>query len=363
MIGIMSGIVCILLALLALVLQRLYSSIPARELKRLARRGDHLAVGLFRPVAYGTSLRLLLWIVAVGSLSAGLLLTTPHLPAVANLALLAVLLVVALVWSPSLRLTVHTAQFAALLSPSVTWILRHMQPLLSRAAATINTYRSLVPHSLLYEKEDLQQLLARQKEQADNRIEQQELETAERALAFGDRHAADIVRPYRNICLVNADDALGPILLDQLHKSGQSSFLVYKDTKDNIIGSLSLRDAVNAKHDGRVLDLIRNDLTYVHEDFSLRQVLAAFQKTGQHLAVVVNSFEEFVGVITFDAVLKELLGDMPDDATEQYENRTVIAAYKPKKTEDPASGSAEEARPSEAIETHASSTEATEVVE
>jgi CBS domain containing-hemolysin-like protein len=360
MIGIISGVVLILLALLALALQRLYSSIPSRELKRLARRGDHLAAALYRPVSYGASTRLLLWSVAVLSLAVGVLALLPTLPMLAGFVLVAALLTAALVLMPSLRLTVRTAQFAAMMAPGVVWILGHSHPFFGRAAALINKYREISPHSQLYEKEDLQHLLALQKEQVDNRIGQHELETAERALAFDDRQAADIVHSGKDLHLVDADDTVGPVLLDRLHGSGQTSFLVYKDAKENVIGSLSLRDAVKARHDGRVFDLIRHDITYVHEDFSLRQVMSAFRSTGHNLAIVINSFEEFVGVITFDGLLQELLGDTNTDYAEGYDNRSAVAAYKPR---DPEPEAVAEEPAAETVDTASSSPEATEVIE
>ena len=372
MTGILSGFAAILLALLALTLQRLYSSVPAKELKRLARRSDPLARALYRPVAYGAAMRLFLWLVMGVSLSVGLLLTIPALPGAASFAVLAIVAVTAFVVVPSLRLTIHTAQFAAFLSPAVTWVLSYLNGPLTAVAAFINKYRGLVIHSQLYEKEDLLALLDLQKQQVDNRIIQDELELADRALRFADKQAADVVKPRKTLHLVNADDNVGPILLDQLHKSGQTSFLVYKDKKENIIGSLSLKDAVNARTDIRVFDLIRNDLTFVHEDFTLRQVLTAFQYTGQHVAVVINGFEEFLGTITLDDILKELFGNQAEPAVESYENRSSVAAFTPKQeeeqiepaqeevvTEEPAEQSEE--KPAVAEE-ETSSPEATEVV-
>jgi CBS domain containing-hemolysin-like protein len=341
----------------------LYSAVPARELKRLARRGDSLARSLFRPVAYGSSTRLLLWIVIAVAMPLGLLLTIPHLPTAVDFALLAVLVVVALVWTPSMRLTVHSAQFASFFAPAVAWVLSHVNGPLSYLAGHINRFRELAPHSQLYEKEDLLSLLDLQKEQVDNRILHNELELTTRALAFSDKQAADVVQSRKHIQLVNADDNVGPILLDQLHKSAQNSFLVYKDKKENIIGSLSLRDAVNAKQDVRVFDLIRNDLTYVHEDFTLRQVMAAFQQTGQHVAVVINKFEEFLGVITLDSLIDELMGEIEPAGVESYENRGAVAAYQPQ-TEK--AGDPEPEQPAEAKQSgkdESSSPEATEVVE
>jgi len=359
MIGIISGYVLIVIALLALVLQRLYSSVPARELKRLAQKGDHLAKALYRPVAYGASLRLLLWTIMGVTMSAGLLIVLPHLPTLAGFALLAALMAISFVWAPSMRLTVHTAQLAAFAAPSLVKILYYTHTPFDYVSGQVSRVRDLPRHSRLYEKQDLQELLELQEEQVDNRILQHELDLARRALAFDEKNASDIVQPRKEAHLVDADETIGPILLDQLHQSGQNSFLVYKDKKDNIIGSLSMRDAIEAKQGGRVFDLVHSDLTFVHEDFTLRQVLDAFQKTGHNVAVVVNKFEEFMGVVTVDAVIRQLFGDPGENAVDNYENRSSVAAYTAGKAEEQELEQEEDI----VVQEESTSPEATEVVE
>lgn len=359
MTAILFGFLCIVLAFVAMVLQRFYSSIPLKELKRLSVRGDHLAQTLYRPAAYGTSLRTLLWLIAGLSLAGAFLLIIPNVPGLVGFAIVLLTLLVAFVWLPSLQLTVQGAQFAGWVAPAVVWVIRYVHPVLSRVADLVNKGRTLAGHSRLYEKEDLAHLLRQQKEQPDNRISLEVLELTDRALAFSDKQAADVALPRKAAHLVNADDPIGPIVMDQLHKSGQNSFLVYKGNKETIVGSLLLRDAVNAKQGGRVLELVRHDLCYVHEDFSLLQVLTAFQKTGHHTAIVINGFEEFVGVITLDNLLHELLGELPE-GLENYENPSAIAAYKPPK--DEADHDAREAA-EELAEDLGSSPEATGVVE
>jgi CBS domain containing-hemolysin-like protein len=363
MIGIISGYLLIAIAFLALTLQRLYSSVPSRELKRLAKRGDQLAKELYRPVAYGQSLRAFLWFVAGVCLSVGLLLALPHLPGVLGFLLLAAIMAFALVVVPSLRLTVRNAQFAAMVAPGVVKVMYYAHSPFDYAVQWISRYRDLPNHSRLYEKRDLQELLEKQEEQADNRMLQYELELARRALAFDDKHAEDIVQPRGAAHLVDADDTIGPLLLDKLHQSGQSSFLVYKDEKDNIIGSLTMRDAVAAKKGGRVFDLVHSDLTFVNEDFTLRQVLGAFQKTGHNVGVVINKFEEFVGVVTMDDVVRELVGEPAEHAVDNYEDKAAVAAYQPKQDEEESELS-DEQRPEEDGQKDAgSSPETTEVVE
>lgn len=360
MIGIISGTLLIAIAILALVLQRLYSSVPARELKRLAARGDHLAKALYRPVAYGASLRVFLWFVAGVSLSAGLLLVLPHLNAIFGFLLLTVVMAITFVWVPSMQLTVHAAQFAAFLAPGVVKVLYYAHAPFDIAANFAGRYRELPRHTRLYEKQDVLELLERQEAQVDNRLLKEELELARQALSFDEKQADQVVQQRDTANLVDADETIGPVLLDKLHKSGQSSFLVYKDEKDNIIGSLAMRDAVAAKQGGRVFDLVHSDLTFINEDFTLRQVLSAFQKTGHNVGVVINKFEEFIGVVTLDDIIKELVGEPSEQAVGNYEDKVAVANYEPKKDQPQTT---DEEPNLETIEEEPTSPEATEVVE
>lgn len=323
------AIALLLLAAGALALQRLYSALPVKELKRLAARGDALAAPLYRVAAYGSATRLLLWVIVVVGFSAGLELLLPNLASWAAFLLLLVSAVGMFVVLPSLRLTQNSARLAVWAAPLLVMVLSRTHGALDGIVRRLTRIRTLLDHSQLYEKEDLVNLLSAQKQQADNRISLQDLEIAQRAMQFGDKRAADIARPRSDAHLVDAEETIGPLLLDQLHKQNLSSFLVYKDTKENIIGSLAMSDAIKARQGGRVFDLIRSDLVFVNEDFPLPDVLAAMQKTGQRLVVVINSYEEFVGIITFEYLLGELLGDSIEKEAHSYENRSAIAAWTP----------------------------------
>jgi CBS domain containing-hemolysin-like protein len=265
---------------------------------------------------------------------------------------------------------------AAWFVPAVNWLLVHTHTALERLSILANRFRELPSHSRLYEKQDLLDLFDRQKEQPDNRIAHEDLDLMSRALTFKNIRAIDVAQPRKASHVVNANDAIGPILLDQLHKYHQASFLVYKDTKENIIGTLAMSDAVTAKHGGRVLDLIRSELIYVHEDFSARQVLTAFHKTGHQIAAVINNAEEFVGTITVDHLLQALLGEVKDDEV-TYADRAAIASYDSSEDQAPSKSSElteeqnalnEQAElltkeSAEDISTAPSSPEATEVVQ
>ncbi|HSX33094.1 MAG TPA: hypothetical protein VLF91_02030 [Candidatus Saccharimonadales bacterium] len=328
MIGLLAGLFLVLFGLFVFALQRFYSSVPARELKRLAAHGDHLAEALYRPVAYGESLRLLLWAVSGASLTAGFVTISDSL--VEWLAFMVIALSLAgAVFIQSLRLTVRSARLAVTVTPALAWLLDHAHLPFDAAAKAINRLRTHAAHSGLYETEDLLALLEQQKGQADNRIHPRQLETLIRAAQFDQRQAADIAVPMSKLKLVSMDDHIGPVLLGELHDSKQNTFLVYQERADNIVGTLLLRDAVSAREGGRVADLLRPHLSFVHEDFNLRQVLNAFVRTGQSLIVVINSFEEAVGVIDLQRLLTELIGEaaQEDDFT-VYDDRAAVAAFR-----------------------------------
>lgn len=320
------GLLLVVLALFTLALQRFYSCVPAKELKRLAARGDHLAAALYRPVAYGTSMRLLLWVIFACSLSGGFLLFMSSL--VGWAAFIVIMLSIGSVISlQSLRLTVRSAKLAVTAAPVLNWLLNYAHLPFDALARLVNNFRVRDPHSGLYEKEDLLALLRQQKEQPDNRISQAQLELVERTVQFDDRQAADVVMPIQKLKQLKTDEHIGPVLLGELHDSGQSSFLVYQDTPEQVVGTLFLRDAVHAREGGLVKDLMHPHVCYVHEDFTLRQVLDAFVRTGQFMVVVINAFEEPTGVITLQHLLSELVGSTVEDEV-PYEDRARMAAFR-----------------------------------
>jgi CBS domain containing-hemolysin-like protein len=327
-----TGILLVGLALFALALQRFYSSVPAKEIKRLAARGEQSAVVLFRPVSYGTSLRVLLWIVAGISMPAGFLLMVQNVSFIVALPVMMVALAISSVWIPSAPLTWRGVKIAIFAAPSLDWILHYTHPFLDLIAKLVNSRRPLPSHSGIYEKEDLHELLAHQKDQHDNRINPAEIDIINRALQFGDVKASEIAQPRKDTRMVDSSDSLGPVLLDELHKSKQPYFVVYRGKKDNIAGIISLNDASGNTNGGKVSDIMKPITCFVNEDFNLLQVSRAFISSGQQIAVVVNKFEEFVGILTYGKLMDCLFAptNEEDDDEISYGDRAAVALFGPK---------------------------------
>ena len=308
-----------------IVLLKAYTKVPLNELKRRVRQGDNVAKLMYKVAAYEAGIQILLWTLL--GISAGVLFVLLSNALADWLAALIIILILWLGfgWLPYTRVSIAGKKLGELAAPPLAWVLNKTYPLLRFISEKTGGYRVDV-HTGIYEKEDINALLKRQQRQKDSRIEPAELAVIEGALKFGDMLVRDVMIPRRMATFVSADDAVGPMLMDELHKSGHSRFPVYEGKKDRIVGLLLLRDMIGLSEGGLVKNLMHKKIYYVHEEETLRQALQAFLKTHRHLLVVVNSFEEVVGIITMEDVLEQIIGQPIIDEFDQYDDLRSVAA-------------------------------------
>jgi CBS domain containing-hemolysin-like protein len=319
------ALIFLALMLFGIALRKTYDYLPRRELKRQARSGDPVAGVLYRAVAYGASLRVLLWLFIGCMAAAGFVLFARVAPPFLAFLAIAALLWYGFVWMPTARISDIGARLVVMVTPFVAWLLNYLHPLFSKLAQMTAPRRAAMFHTGLYEREDLVDFLETQRGMTDSRISGDEIDIAIHALTFGDRSVGEVMTPRRVVKMISADDTIGPVLLDELHDSGHSRFPVYGDTQDEILGTLYLRDLVDARHGGKVHAEMEKKVYYVHEDETLYQVLHAFIKTKHHLFVVVNGFEEYVGIVTIEDVIEQVVGRKIEDEFDKYDDMRAVA--------------------------------------
>jgi CBS domain containing-hemolysin-like protein len=300
------------------------------ELKRRAR-GTHLpAYTLF---AYESGLKLFVWLVGSATGTVLLIKTTDK---GWWLTLLYVLIVSWLIfaWHPK-KANAWYWSYCGLIGRPIIKLLSFIQPLASKLERPLSRLWPLNVHSGVFEAEDLLKLIKDQKDQPENRIPETDLRAAYGALSFGDKKVADVMTPRRKMKMVAADDAIGAGLLDDLHSSGFSRFPVVaaftKSASVEVIGTLFLRDLIKAGEGGKVKDVMQRDACFINESSSLRQTLDGFMKTRHHMLVVVNNFEEIVGVITIEDVVEQIMGTKILDDFDDYQDLRAVAAAEAKK--------------------------------
>ncbi|MEK7599592.1 MAG: CBS domain-containing protein [Patescibacteria group bacterium] len=319
------AIILLLLALAGVVIRKTYFYLPVKELKRQAEKHQPLASQLYRAVAYGNSLRGLLWLYIGLTSAASLVLLARELPIWVSLLIVGPLLWIAFSLIPATRITKIGAKLTMLVTPPIAWLLNYLHPILSRGAEVVEQRYVASDHTGLYERGDLIELIKQQQHQTDSRISDEELDIAKRALSFEDHTVGDVMTPRKGIKIILADDTVGPILIDEVHKSGHDYALVRETRKGPFVGSLGVGQ-LDLHSTGKVSGIMKPTVYYLHEDDPLNQALHAFYVTNSSLFVVVNGFEEYIGILTIENVLNQLLGHVPGDDFDQYADMAFVAA-------------------------------------
>ena len=243
----------------------------------------------------------------------------------------AALLWVGFPWLPTSQTTVVSEYIAKISTPVVELLLRLLQPLFVRLHKLVKQNSHVSIHTGLYQKEDLLDLLKGQKAQLDNRMSDEELRIAKGALTYSDKLVRDVMVPKRVVKMVSADDSVGPVLLAELHESGHSRFPVYEGKQDHVVGMLYVRDIIDATKGGSVKNFMSKKVFYVHEEKPLGHVLDAFLKTKHHLFMVVDNFEEILGIITIEDILEQILGKQILDEFDRYDDLRAVAQLEAEK--------------------------------
>lgn len=201
---------------------------------------------------------------------------------------------------------------AAWLASPFSAVVSALQPLLGGPAHWL-IRRAYQPGGL-YEKEDLLDIIKLQRRQIDNRISDGDLKSAIGALSFSDKTVSSVMVPRRQVKWVAANEVIGPLLMDELHKTGQTRFGVVKEASKSgnpqVVGTLYLKDLLeNLEAKGRIRDIMHAGAHFINESQNLREALDGFLQAGQYLLIVTNNFEEVAGVISFEDVLEQILGE------------------------------------------------------
>lgn len=150
----------------------------------------------------------------------------------------------------------------------------------------------------------------------------------EHGLNFNERQVKEIMTPRGVIDSIGEKELLGPLVLDDLHKTGHSRFPVVEGDIDHIVGMLYIHNllTLDVKRSVTAGKAMEPRVFYIHEDQTLQHALAAFLRTHHHLFVVVNEFRETVGLLSLEDVIEALIGRKIVDEFDTHEDLRAVAA-------------------------------------
>lgn len=138
-------------------------------------------------------------------------------------------------------------------------------------------------------------------------------------LDFGETTAREVMTPRMDVTMVEDTTSLESTLT-VFHETGFSRLPVYHERVDNLVGVLNVKDvfaAVVSRTPGvRIADL-SYDPYFVPETKKIDDLLRELQVRKVPMALVMDEYGGFVGIVTIEDILEELVGDIMDEFDEE----------------------------------------------
>ena len=133
-------------------------------------------------------------------------------------------------------------------------------------------------------------------------------------LEIRDQPVSDLMVPRADIVAVEAS-ADREALLKLLASRPHSRLPVYRETLDDVIGMIHIKDVLAAIGEGRafeVPDIVR-PVSIVAPSMRVLDLLLDMRKTRQHMALVVDEFGGIDGLITIEDLIEGIVGEITDE--------------------------------------------------
>lgn len=144
-------------------------------------------------------------------------------------------------------------------------------------------------------------------------IDKSEQELLQNVFRFEQKVARDVMVPRPETVFLYLEDSLAENFA-LARKAGHTRFPVCEETPDHVVGLIHIKDLflLDEQDDFSMKDIMR-EIHFIPEGMPLDQLLHCFQKTRQHMAVVVDEYGGCAGIVTMENLLEQLVGDIRDE--------------------------------------------------
>ncbi len=143
-------------------------------------------------------------------------------------------------------------------------------------------------------------------------------------LDLADVDIEEIMVHRKNVAMINIDQPTEKVV-EELLNSSFTRIPLWKDNPDNIVGIVHIKELLRELLDvnGNIsnIDLSRISMKpwFIPESTNLYDQLQAFRERKEHFAHVVDEYGSFMGVVTLEDILEEIVGNIDDEHDETIE--------------------------------------------
>jgi putative hemolysin len=213
-----------------------------------------------------------------------------------------------------------------IVSYPLVWFLQQSANAFTRLFGIQPAPAGIIAHT----EEDIRLIVAQAEE--GGVIEEAEEEMVYKVFDFADKEVHEVMVPRPEVVALTVDLPTQECLAAVID-SPYTRYPVYRDSLDDVIGILHVRDLFKALYDRGIEQVEIEELVrpayMVPETKDLGAMLAEFRRTNQHIAIVVNEYGSFEGIVTLEDLLEEIVGeiedeyDLPDESVQRVDEARI----------------------------------------
>lgn len=141
--------------------------------------------------------------------------------------------------------------------------------------------------------------------------------------SFDDITAKDIMISRKDTYKIDIDEPLNEYI-DELLESYYTRIPVYKENIDDIIGILNIKDLIlearNVGFDNINIGNLIQKPYFVPEMKNIDELFKEMQKNRNHMAILVDEYGGFSGIVTIEDLIEQIMGDINDEHDDEEES-------------------------------------------
>ena len=171
-------------------------------------------------------------------------------------------------------------------------------------------------------EEDVRMIVSSSQEEVI--LEDHQAELVENILDYTDRVAREIMTPRNDVRVLFTSQSLEEAI-EIVLREGFARYPLCRNERDNVVGVVHMRDIFTAhlSREGKTLEEIAREPLIVPETLPLSQLQQRFQASGTQMALVLDEYGAFSGVVTLEDLVEEVFGDFRDEF-DHIEPATVL---------------------------------------
>ena len=146
-------------------------------------------------------------------------------------------------------------------------------------------------------------------------IDQTEKKMIHNVFEFDDKLVEDVMTHRTDVKFLDINDT-PDVWEKEMIKSRYSVYPIVQDSLDQVIGTLSIKDYIKYKPQGKdnIIKKALRSAQFIPESQHIDDLFHNMQKSRNHFAVVVDEYGGIGGIITMNDLLEEIVGELEDDS-------------------------------------------------